>query len=242
MRPPSGQAPQAARVLEECHLADDPQEAHDEAVQQPQPQAAAFTMEKWQWGLAPRPKILWLNMTALIILSICAGLMWVTPYMNEPGTLVGLDGFVGTHDSPIDFSDLDPVSRFMYNAGDSQCHQKESRTVILNDNQMPFCARDVAIYTFMAIGIALSVFPMMPSYDRINNLRWQWLVLALIPIGIDGTGQLLGYWESTNLMRFLTGGLCGLVVGIALGFMLREVEGMIRAMGVRNLTALMLLD
>ena len=214
--------------MEECHLADDPQEAHDEAVQQPQPQAAAFTMEKWQWGLAPRPKILWLNMTALIILSIWAGLMWVTPYMNEPGTLVGLDGFVGTHDSPMDFSDLDPVSRFMYNAGDSQCHQKENRTVILNDNQMPFCARDVAIYTFMAIGIALSVFPMMPAYDRINNLRWQWLVLALIPIGIDGTGQLLDYWESTSLMRFLTGGLCGLVVGIALGFMLREVEGMIR--------------
>ncbi len=215
-------------MLEECHLADDPQEAHDEAVQQPQPQAAAFTMEKWQWGLAPRPKILWSNMTALIILSIWAGLMWVTPYMNEPGTLVGLDGFVGAHDSPKDFSDLDPVSRFMYNAGDSQCHQKENRTVILNDNQMPFCARDVAIYTFMAIGIALSVFPMMPAYDRINNLRWQWLVLALIPIGIDGTGQLLDYWESTNPMRFLTGGLCGLVVGLALGFMLREVEGMIR--------------
>ena len=29
-------------------------------------------------------------------------------------------------------------------------------------------------------------------------------------------------------MRFLTGGLCGLVVGLALGFMLREVEGMVR--------------
>ena len=39
--------------------------------------------------------------------------------------------------------------------------------------------------------------------------------------------QLLEYWEATNLIRLITGGLCGLVVGIALGFMLREVEGML---------------
>ena len=125
------------------------------------------------------------------------------------------------------FEDLHPVARAMYRAGDSQCHQRESRTVILNGNEMPFCARCVAIYTFMAIGMALTVFPRMPYYDRINDLKWQWLLFALIPIGIDGVGQLFGYWESTNLTRFLTGGLCGLVVGIALGFMIREVGGML---------------
>lgn len=183
--------------------------------------------EKWQWGLAPRPKVLYINLTALIILGIWAGLMWVTPFMNEPGTLVELDGFVGIHDSPGDFDDLDPISRVMYRAGDSQCHQRENRTLMLNGNQMPFCARCVAIYTFMAIGVALSVFPMIPRYDQINDLKWYWLLLALVPIGIDGVGQLLGYWESTNLMRFITGGLCGLVVGLALGFMLREMEGML---------------
>jgi uncharacterized membrane protein len=188
--------------------------------------AAAFVMEKWQWGLAPRPKVLYINLTALIILGIWAGLMWVTPFMNDPGTLLGLDGFVGIHDSPVDFDDLDPVSRFMYRAGDSQCHQKENRTIILNGNQMPFCARCVAIYTFMAIGVGLAVFPRMPRYDQINDLKWYWLIMALVPIGIDGVGQILGYWESTNLIRFFTGGLCGLVVGIALGFMLREMEGM----------------
>jgi uncharacterized membrane protein len=184
-------------------------------------------MEKWQWGLLPRPRILYLNLTVLVILSIWAGLMWVTPYLNEPDTLLGLDGVVGRHDSPFDYSQLGALSEFMYSAGDSQCHQKESRTVILGGNQQPFCARDVAIYTAMAIGVALSTFPRMPLYDRVNDLKWQWLLLALIPIGIDGTGQLLGYWESTNLMRFITGGLCGLVVGIAFGFMLREVEGMV---------------
>jgi uncharacterized membrane protein len=116
----------------------------------------------------------------------------------------------------------------MYSAGDSQCHQKQNRTVILNGNQMPFCARDVAIYTFMTIGLAISVFPRIRYYDRINNLKAWWLMVALVPIGIDGVGQLLGYWESTNLMRFITGGLCGLIVGIALGFMLREMGGLVR--------------
>jgi len=184
-------------------------------------------MEKWQWGLEPRPRLLKANLVAFAILLLWAGLMWVTPYLNEPGTLLGLDGYVGVKDSPVDFADLDPVSRFMYEAGDSQCHQKQNRTILLNDNEMPFCARDVAIYTFMAVGVLLTAFPTMPRYDRVNDLKWYWIVLALVPIGIDGTGQLFGYWESTNAMRLLTGGLCGLVVGIALGFMLREMGGMV---------------
>jgi uncharacterized membrane protein len=216
------------RDLEECSLADDTPETPQRGPPSTQPQLVAFEMEKWQWGLAPRPRILYINLAALIILGTWAGLMWVTPYMNEPGTLVGLDGLVGPHDSPVDFDGLDPVSRFMYSAGDSQCHQRENRTIILNDNQMPFCARCVAIYTFMAIGVALTVFPRIPRYDQVNELKWYWLILALVPIGIDGVGQLMGFWESTNLIRFITGGLCGLVVGIALGFMLREVEGMLR--------------
>ena len=147
----------------------------------------------------------------------------MTPYMAEEGTLLDLDGFVGYRDHNDTFDDLNPVARFMYRAGDSQCHQKESRTILLNGNEMPFCARCVAIYTFLAIGMALTVFPRMPFYDRVTDLKWQWLIIALVPIGVDGLGQLAGYWESTNLIRFLTGGLCGLVTGIALGFMLREV-------------------
>ncbi len=186
-----------------------------------------FVIEKWQWGLEKRPKVLTLNLIALIILVIWAGLMWVTPFMAETGTLTGLDGLVGPHDHEDVFEDLTPVARWMYDAGDSQCHQKESRSILLNGNQMPFCARCVAIYTFMAVGIALTVFPRMPHYDRINNLKAWWLIVALVPLGIDGVGQLLGFCESTNLVRFITGGLCGLVVGIALGFMLREMQGMV---------------
>lgn len=209
--------------MEECRLVD---EAPPAPRPQPPPPTATFVTERWQWGLAPRPKLLTINLVALVILGIWAGLMYVTPFMAEPGSLTGLDGWVGPHDHRETYESLPPVARFMYDAGDSQCHQMENRSLKLNGNQMPFCARCVAIYTFMAIGLAFTVFPTMPYYDRLNDLKPWWLVLALVPIGIDGVGQLFGYWESTNLLRFITGGLCGFVVGLALGFMLRELQGM----------------
>jgi uncharacterized membrane protein len=166
-----------------------------------------------------------------VIFATWAGLMWVVPYTVDSGTIGDLDGLVGYQDHPETFEDLNPVARAMYKAGDKQCHQKESRTLILNDNEMPFCARDVGIYTLMAIGIAISMFPRLPKYDRLTDIKWYWMVIALVPIGIDGTGQLFEYWESTNPMRLFTGGLCGFVVGLALGFMLRELGGFLKEVG-----------
>ena len=177
--------------------------------------------------MVPRPKVLRLNLAFLVVLGTWAALMWVAPYTVEEGTLRGLDGSVGLHDHYDDFEDLNPVARFMYKAGDSQCHQKENRSFILHGNQMPFCVRDVAIYTFLAVGLAITCFPRIPYHDALTDIKWWWIIIGLVPIGIDGVGQLFGYWESTNLLRLLTGGLCGAVVGIALGFMLREVgEGL----------------
>lgn len=173
--------------------------------------------------MVPRPKVLRLNLAALLILGVWVGMMWVAPYTVEEGTLRDLDGYVGIHDHYDDFDDLNPLARFIYKAGDSQCHQKENRSFILHGNQMPFCVRDVAIYTFLAIGLAITAFPTIPFHDALTDIKWWWIIIGLVPIGIDGVGQLFGYWESTNLLRFVTGGLCGLVVGVALGFMLREV-------------------
>jgi hypothetical protein len=113
-----------------------------------------------------------------VIFATWAGLMWVVPYTVDSGTIGDLDGLVGYQDHPETFEDLNPVARAMYKAGDKQCHQKESRTLILNDNEMPFCARDVGIYTLMAIGIAISMFPRLPKYDRLTDIKWYWMVIA----------------------------------------------------------------
>lgn len=35
---------------------------------------------------------------------------------------------------------------------------------------------------------------------------------AILPVGLDGVGSYLGFWESSQLMRILTGSLVGVIV------------------------------
>ncbi len=76
--------------------------------------------------------------------------------------------------------------------------------------KLPVCSRDVAIYFSMLIGLLA-----LPRLQRIESQKWPnrfILVAAAIPIGIDGVGQLLGLWESTNTVRVATGALIGIVL------------------------------
>ncbi|MCX8195063.1 MAG: DUF2085 domain-containing protein [Candidatus Micrarchaeota archaeon] len=76
--------------------------------------------------------------------------------------------------------------------------------------KFPVCARDTAIYFFMLIGLAA-----LPFFQKIESDRWPdnlILIAAAIPIGVDGGGQLLGLWESTNLSRIITGAIIGTVL------------------------------
>jgi uncharacterized membrane protein len=50
------------------------------------------------------------------------------------------------------------------------------------------------------------------------------IALGLTPIGIDGIGQLLDFWQSTNIVRILTGLPAGLICGIALGIIFDELR------------------
>jgi len=81
--------------------------------------------------------------------------------------------------------------------------------------KVALCERDVAIYLTMALcGVLFAL-----TRRRISTLPW-WLfiVIGLVPIGIDGFSQLLSqppftvfpYRESTMALRLLTGALFGL--------------------------------
>ncbi len=181
-------------------------------------------VEQWRSGMRPRPRVLKLGLVALVIVGAWAMSMWVAPYTLDRDTIhLSPDGIVGRVDNANVTDGMPAFARWVYHAGDTQCHQLPQRTLTLNGNQMPFCARCVAIYLLMAIGLAITVLPHLPRYDELTALRWWVVVAALVPIGVDGVGQLLGYWESSNLARFVTGGLIGAVTGLALGYMLREV-------------------
>jgi uncharacterized membrane protein len=87
--------------------------------------------------------------------------------------------------------------------------------------KVAICERDIAIYG----GILLFGLVYTLSGRRLKSLPWMiWILLGILPIGIDGFMQLLSqppfntlpplnqlpFWESTPFLRTLTGGLFGL--------------------------------
>ena len=114
-----------------------------------------------------------------------------------------------------------PAVRFLYQAGDLNCHQIDDRSLFLNGNQMPFCSRCAAIFLGMPLGM-LAFFVVRRSLNPL------WLLLSFVPIGIDGLTQALTTYESSNAMRIITGGIAGLAAGYALAYLIAEI-GTIKA-------------
>jgi len=85
--------------------------------------------------------------------------------------------------------------------------------------KMPVCARDVGIYVAMLLG-ALA-YPLMRDINDRRVYHAIYLIIAIIPIGFDGGLQLgsdIGIlpfaYESTNLIRLITGGIAGFASSI----------------------------
>jgi uncharacterized membrane protein len=103
--------------------------------------------------------------------------------------------------------------------GFSGGYQGAARFFVGNEQmgyKMTLCARDVAIYT----GIFVGGLIYMRIRRRIRPVPlWLYVLLGLVPIGIDGFSQLLGYppfnlWpprETLPEFRVLTGALFGLM-------------------------------
>lgn len=138
--------------------------------------------------------------------------------MVPAGSLQGLDGTVGVTDH--DFSRLPVPWNLVYSVGDRFCHQMEDRTVVLGGNEMAFCARCTGVWLGLFAGLLLISFFEIPLD---SSLVWIF-IFGLIPMAVDGGGQLLGLWESFNFVRLLTGFLAGVVGGVAIGILIDEVK------------------
>jgi uncharacterized membrane protein len=89
------------------------------------------------------------------------------------------------------------------------CHGMPERCFYLWDVPMPICARCTAIYVGLAL--ALVAFVLLPRLtERAARLA---LLVAVVPLGVDGLTQLVRLRESTNGLRSAT----GLIAGIAFG-------------------------
>jgi len=165
------------------------------------------------------------KITSLAILVMCVltatwlTLVAVSPFLVPSGTLTDLSGRVGYRDNSAIISELDPIPRAVYWIGDSQCHQIANRSYFLNDNQMPFCARDLGLFIGLAVASGIALLFML----TINPV---FLLLGLAPIGVDGGLQLVTSYESMNALRLVTGIIAGLALALLLAqFIMALREG-----------------
>lgn len=74
--------------------------------------------------------------------------------------------------------------------------------------KVAFCERDVAIYgSIFLMGLVYGLFR---KQLRAGRMRLRYFALFLVPMAIDGILQLFGFYESTWLMRSITGVIFGI--------------------------------
>jgi len=143
-----------------------------------------------------------------VVFAFLVAAVLIAPAMEDPGT-VGLDddGVVGGHEHDEEFEDIEsPLARAIYSAGDLYCHQRGSRSLRLNGNQMPVCARDLGIFIGLVLGASLGAVVG-------RRARWPLLLLCLLPMAVDGGLQAATSYESANWLRILTGTVAGTGIG-----------------------------
>jgi uncharacterized membrane protein len=147
-------------------------------------------------------------------------LQFLAPLALPTDSVSDLSGVVAFSDNDNVIQNMSFPWNFIYKSGDRLCHQKADRSLFLNGNEMPFCSRCTAIWIGLAVGLGFMVLYVI----ELNEKFLVAIILSLIPIGVDGIGQLFGFWESTNFIRFITGLLAGMVCGVAIGIILDEIK------------------
>lgn len=88
------------------------------------------------------------------------------------------------------------------------CHQMPERSFFIFGHKMAFCQRDFALYG--AILLAGMLYGLLRP--RVKPAPLWVAILMAVPMAVDGTGQLLRFWESTWWSRVITGVLFGVAL------------------------------
>lgn len=182
--------------------------------------------------------------------------LFVAPYTLEPGTVRGLDGRANAVDYGEQWATMSWFPRTVYALGDLNCHQMESRSWILNGNQMPVDARMLA--GFVGAAFALPVVLLLKELPRMRDQASQLipqglrsylssptrrlaflLILCAATVGpalIDLAFQFAGV-ESTNVRRSVTGCLMGAGLALVLGICLKSLLAPMPAMSSTRVVA-----
>jgi len=157
-----------------------------------------------------------------IPIFIWALLQFLAPMAIPADSITDLTGETVISNNEESIENMSTPWNFVYSTGDSMCHEKSERSFFINGNQMPFCARCTAIWLGLAIGLGFMIFYKIKLDEKFVFI----LIVGIVPMGIDGVGQHIGYWESTNLIRVITGLTVGIICGIAIAVIIDEMKDM----------------
>ena len=102
------------------------------------------------------------------------------------------------------------------------CHQRIDRCFKINGRAMQICSRCLGIYLGLAIGLFIPfIFWSILLIDV--KIMFMILIFALIPMALDGFTQLIGLRNSNNNLRFITGLLSGLILGLVFSWLLIKI-------------------
>jgi uncharacterized membrane protein len=157
--------------------------------------------------------------TLFIFFFLWILMQFISPFIIKSNSINELSGLTGIYDNSKIYNNFSFPANIVYSIGDIFCHQISDRSLYLNGNQMPFCSRCTAIWFGLALGLALMIFYSVKLNDKFLLI----IILGILPLGIDGFGQLIGLWDSTNLIRVITGLITGVICGVAIGVIIDEI-------------------
>ena len=92
----------------------------------------------------------------------------------------------------------------------------------MNGRPMSLCARCTGFYTGIIIGVLISI--LIPFFITLEPWILFILTLSLLtPMAADGLTQYFGSRESNNSLRFVTGILAGIAVGLLFGRIIADI-------------------
>ena len=112
------------------------------------------------------------------------------------------------HDS-VDNTGKNPSKVFI-------CHRLPERTFKIKDYYFPVCSRCTGIY-MGTFSYYIFVYFTYVQYDLMIILT---AVLMILPTFSDGLTQFLGFRKSNNSLRFFT----GLIAGIGIGILIKSIK------------------
>jgi uncharacterized membrane protein len=156
------------------------------------------------------------KITMIAIFSIWLASSLIAPFTIPANSVNNLSGKASQIDNEKVWDKMNPFAATVYFLGDIFCAEVSSHSFFLNGNQLPYCARCTAIITGLVIGMIAALY-LNPKFNLLL------LGLGLLPMVIDGGMELVSSYQSTNLIRVITGLLAGIAVSLYLAHFAEEM-------------------